>query len=98
MHQLEFSADEVFYTNATLRTGVRKFYNTAGVGLNPQTGNNLWHISYGIGTNFKIKNNLFSDICLSQQHISKGKFNLKQSELIKLHWGLEYKFKNLRPI
>ena len=45
---VEVSANEVTTLNATVRTGVRRFYNLFTAGLNPTT--NVWSYGYGLGT------------------------------------------------
>lgn len=91
LHQLEVSADELFYANVSLRTGVHKFYNVFSVGATSKAGDLLWHIGYGVGTSIKINNRLRSDIILSAQHISNGLFYYGSSELYKLYVDVEYK-------
>ncbi len=90
LHQLELSADEVFYTNASFRTGVNSFYNVIYYGIQP-TGTNFWNIGYGIGTSFKLASKSRMDITLSSHHVSSGGFYFATSELNKLYIGMEYK-------
>lgn len=90
LHQIEFSADEVFYTNASFRTGVRAFYNVISYGIQP-TGTNFWNIGYGFGTSFKLAAKSRMDITLSSHHVSSGGFYLATSELNRLYVGMEYK-------
>lgn len=42
------TVNEVTTLNATVRTGVRRFYNLFTAGLNPTT--NVWSYGYGLGT------------------------------------------------
>jgi hypothetical protein len=90
IHQLELSADEVFYTNVSFRTGVNAFYNVISCGIQP-TGKNFWNIGYGIGTSFKLTSKSRMDLTLSSHHISNGGFYFATSELNKLYIGMEYK-------
>jgi hypothetical protein len=93
VHQLEFSADEIFYGNISFRTGVNSFYNIFSTGFGPGNSNGmLWHIGYGVGTSFKIVNKLRSDIYITSHHVSNGNFYFATSEMHRLYWGLEYKF------
>ncbi len=94
MHQLEVSADEVFYTNITLRTGVTKFHNVLSVGVRPGSDRPLWHFGYGGGTSIKLKNKLRADINASAHHVSSGRFYFATSELYRFYAGLEYKLGN----
>lgn len=94
VHQLEFSGDDLFYTNLSFRTGVNALYNIFTMGMQPGGGSNgsLWHIGYGVGTSFQIKNKLRSDLYATSHHVSKGGFYLATSEMYRFYWGLEYKF------
>lgn len=91
LHQIEVSADEVFYSGLSLRTGTRKFYNTLNIGMSPKSKSLLWNIGYGIGTSIKINDKMFSDIILSAHHVSLGEFYTAASELYKLYAGVEFK-------
>lgn len=93
VHQLELSSDELFSANAAFRTGVPAFYNIFTAGVQPGAGDLLWTVGYGLGTSFKLKGRLRSDITLSTQHISRGGFYDTTSELYKAYWGVEYRFK-----
>ncbi len=91
LHQVELSADELFYGNVGVRTGTYKFYNIFSAGASPKSGNLLWHISYGVGTSVKVNDRMRSDITLSAQHVSNGLFYFGTSELYKVYVGMEYK-------
>jgi hypothetical protein len=91
VHQLEVSSDELFYTNLSIRTGGHRFYNVFTSGFSPRNGTTLWHIGYGVGTSFRIKERFRSDVTLSAQHVSNGLFCYGTSELCKLYIGAEYK-------
>lgn len=90
LHQLELSSDEVFYLNASYRTGVNAFYNIFSAGATPHS-KMLWNIGYGIGTSFKLANKLRTDITASINHVSSGSFYIATSELYKFYIGLEYR-------
>lgn len=102
-HKLEFSADEIFYINASFRTGVRYFYNILAAGLKPesldQSGNpaivnpdqqNVWSFGYGIGTAPRISKRLFLNFDLTANHVNKGSFTNSISLLNKLYMGLDF--------
>lgn len=93
VHQLEVSGDEIFKANIGFRTGVPKFYNIFNIGIDGGSNEPLWSFGYGLGTSFRIKNKLRSDVTLIANHVSKGQFRIAESELYKLYWGVEYKFK-----
>jgi len=94
LHQVEISADELFYANAAIRTGTHKFYNVFTTGASQQSGDLLWHIGYGLGTSLKVNENLRTDIMVSAQHVSSGLFYFATSELYKVYIGMEYKLRN----
>lgn len=91
-HQLEFSADELFYTNISYRTGTSSFYNIFSAGYKPGSKDNVWHFGYGAGTSFKLKNKLWADISVTSHHINTNGFSWGTSELTRLYCGVEYKF------
>lgn len=93
LHQLELSADELFYTNLSFRTGVPAFYSVFSAGIGSASGaETKWTFGYALGTSFKIRNKLRSDITLGTQHINITNFTEGNSDLYKLYWGVEYKF------
>lgn len=92
VHQFELSADELFLTSISFRTGVNAFHNVLSAGLQPGSEGPLWHFGYGLGTSFKIKNKWRSDLMASVHHVSQGKMYFATSELLRFYWGAEYKF------
>jgi len=90
-HQLEFSGDELFYTNVSYRMGTSSFYNVFSTGYQPGSKNNLWHFGYGAGTSFKIKNKLSGDASATAHHVSANGFTFETSELLRFYIGVEYK-------
>ena len=90
-HQIEFSGDELFYTNLSYRTGTNAFYNIFTAGFSPGSKQNLWHFGYGAGTSFKLKSKLWADISATAQHVNTGGFYWGTSELLRLYCGVEYK-------
>lgn len=91
LHQIEVSADEMFYANISLRTGVPLFYNILSAGITRSGVNTLWQIGYGLGTSIKINEKLSTDISASMHHVSSNKFYFATSELYKFYAGLEFK-------
>lgn len=91
LHQVEVSADEMFYANVAYRTGSRSFYNIISAGIKPTGGDNLWHFGYGVGTSVKLKEKLYSELSLSAHHVNTGSFYFGTSELVRLYVGVEYK-------
>jgi len=93
-HKLEVSADEVFYTNLSFRTGVRQFYNILTVGMQPRPIDNnsvVWTFGYGLGTAPKLNRWLDLNIDLLSQHVNKDGFTDELSSLNKLYVGLDFR-------
>jgi len=91
LHQVEVSADEMRFSNVSIRTGTHKFYNVFEAGFSSRQNGLLWHMGYGAGTSFKLTEKLRSDVVLSAHHVSKGLLYNGTSELYKLYVGVEYK-------
>ena len=75
-HKLEVSSNDLFYLNASLRTGVNQFYNIINVGIQPKQRidtNSVWTYGYGIGTAPKINRWLFLNIDLTGNTIMQKK-------------------------
>ncbi|WP_317896759.1 carboxypeptidase-like regulatory domain-containing protein [Aurantibacillus circumpalustris] len=92
VHQIELSADELFTLNLSFRSGVPHFYNIFSIGYEPGSDLKLWQLGYGVGTSFKIKKKLRSDITVTMHHISAGDFYFATNDIYKAYLGLEYKF------
>lgn len=90
-HQLEVSADELFYANLSYRAGTDAFYNVFTAGFKPGSKDNLWHFGYGAGTSFKLKEKLKADISATAHHLNTGGFYFGTSEMFKVYGGVEYK-------
>jgi len=91
VHQIEFSVDELFSSNISFRTGVPAFYNIFSIGFASRSTKNMTQLGYGVGTSFRIKNKMRSDITMSMHHISKNGFYYGTNEIYQAYWGLEYK-------
>jgi hypothetical protein len=92
-HKLEFSADEIFYTNVALRTGVRKFHNILMAGAKPATFKDSvthWYFGYGLGTAPRLTRNLFFNFDLTSSQIVQGKQIEKINLLNKFYVGIDY--------
>lgn len=93
-HQLEISADELFYANLSFKTGVNLFHNILAAGVQPTSGTPLWHIGYGVGTSVKLNNTFGLDFSATMHHVSSGNFYFATSELYRFYLGADYKFSN----
>jgi hypothetical protein len=91
-HKIEISADEIFYTNVALRTGVRQFYNILTVGAKPNTfkqEETFWTFGYGIGTAPKLSRTLSLNIDLTANQVVYGKSIEAINMINKVYLGLE---------
>ena len=91
-HRFEISADEIFYLNASLRTGTTSFHNILFAGMDPtQKDTNLWTFGYGLGTSLRLGKSTLLDIDLTAQQINKGDVGPKINLLSKFSVGIEQK-------
>lgn len=91
-HKIEISADEVFYTNLSFRTGVQKFYNILTVGAKPQTfkgDHTTWSFGYGIGTARKLSRNVFLNLDLTASQMMSDPNRTDLNMLNKLFVGVD---------
>jgi hypothetical protein len=91
-HKLEFSADEIFYTNVAFRSGVRNFYNIFTAGAKPNTFENditYWTFGYGIGTSSKLTRWLFLDLDVTANQIMHERDIKAMNLLNKLYLGFD---------
>lgn len=94
-HQIEVSADEIFYTNVAFRTGVRQFYNIFTVGAKPDTfekEETYWSFGYGIGTGPRLTRWLSLNVDLTANQVLTGNKIDEINLLNKVYIGAE-----LRP-
>lgn len=94
-HKIEVSADEIFYTNVSFRTGVRQFYNIFTAGAKPSTyGDNetLWTFGYGLGTAPRLSRKLFLNFDLTSNQIIQGNTIEAINLLNKVYVGFDYQF------
>lgn len=94
-HKLEFSADEIFYTNVAFRTGTHRFYNIFTFGIKPESDPNdedrstEWTFGYGFGTAPEIFDWLYLNFDFTCNQLSKGEFTKAINLLNKAYVGLE---------
>lgn len=80
---MELSANDVFYSNVSLRTGVRAFYNILQVGIKPATIEKpVWTYGYGIGTSPKLTNYLYLNFDLVANHVVQPSAIFRKDEVI----------------
>ncbi len=72
-HTLELSANDIFYANASLRSGVRSFYTMINAGVKPNrtlsNGNPMWTVGYGAGTSPRITKWLYLNLDLMANYV-----------------------------
>jgi hypothetical protein len=88
-HSIEVAADEIFYTNLSFRTGVRKFYNILTAGVKPSTLNQdstSW-------TSPKLSEKVFLNVDLTSNQVMQGNSIRSLNLINKLYLGVEYKFR-----
>ena len=91
-HKIEVSADEIFYTNVALRTGVRHFYNILTAGAKPDTFNDeetYWTFGYGIGTAPRLSRALSLNVDLISNQIVYGGSIEAINMINKIYLGIE---------
>lgn len=92
-HQIEVSADEIFYTNIAFRTGIRQFYNIFSAGLRPEPLEDdemMWTFGYGVGTAPKLTKWLYLNFDLTANEVARGSVDGLHL-LNKLYLGVELK-------
>jgi hypothetical protein len=98
-HKIEVSADEIFYTNLSFRTGIRQFYNILTAGAKPNTFDDketYWTFGYGIGTAPRLSRTLSLNVDLTANQVVYGQSIEAINMINKLYLGLDFQFvKNL---
>lgn len=91
-HQIEVSADEIFYLNMAFRTGVPNFYNIFTAGIKPDNFEvPYWTVGYGIGTAPRLARWLHLNFDFTVNQVSQGEFTPAINLLNKFYAGLEFK-------
>jgi hypothetical protein len=93
-HQLEVSADEIFYTNIAFRTGVHHFYNIITAGAKPDTFDDkktVWSFGYGFGTAPRLNRWLSLNFDLTTSQIMNGSGFDSVNALHKFYTGVEFR-------
>lgn len=91
-HKIEVSADEIFYTNISFRTGVHQFYNILTVGAKPDSfegDETHWTFGYGIGTAPKLSKTLSLNVDLISNQVVYGSSIDAINMINKLYVGLD---------
>lgn len=91
-HKIEVSADEIFYTNVALRTGVRQFYNIFTAGAKPESfkeDSTFWTLGYGVGTAPKLNRWLSLNLDVTTNKIMHERSFRSWNLLHKLYVGFD---------
>jgi len=88
--KLELSGDEMFYTNIGLRSGVRKLYGIASIGIKPDDLNGpLWNTGLGMGTMFALSPRTSLSIDAMHHQIYYG-HHCGENYLTRLNVGIDH--------
>ncbi|SDC13675.1 peptidase associated/transthyretin-like domain-containing protein [Williamwhitmania taraxaci] len=94
-HNLEISADEVFYANVAYRSGVAAFHSIVFAGVKPKTSADpLLTYGFGMGTTHHLTRKLFFDADITAQQMLTADSYLENSHLYKVYMGIEHRFSN----
>lgn len=90
-HQLEVSADELFYTNIAFRTGSHRFHNILTVGVRPDNlgSHTLWTYGYGFGTSVALYKGMMLDADLYSNNVIAGGNDSDENQLYKVYLGFD---------
>jgi hypothetical protein len=89
-HKLEFSADEMFYTNIAFRSGVQKFHGIISAGIKPDDFNKpLWTYGIGAGTSLSLSPKMLLDVDAMFQHVIKSS-KVENNYLYKFYVGTDW--------
>ena len=89
-HKIEISADEIFYTNLSFRTGVHQFYNIFTAGIKPEDSKDpYWTFGYGVGTAPRLTKWLSLNVDLTANQVNKGNFTDAINIINKAYVGFE---------
>jgi hypothetical protein len=91
-HKVEFSANEIFYTNLAFRTGTNYFHNIFQAGMRPDNASSkTWHVGYGLGTTARLGNKVNFDFDVTASQVSEGEILNHLSILNNAYLGFEFK-------
>jgi hypothetical protein len=83
-HQFELSGDETFYANIHFKTGIKKFYNILGFGLDPTAIDTTettvfknWYAAYGFGTEITTRFRYFLNFDLTINQIIEDDYSFE---------------------
>lgn len=90
-HEVEVTANEVFYLNPMFKTGTHRFYNIFAASFYPRPDRDMYALGYGIGTDFHLGKRLDLNIDAIGYHINEDPFwtdNLNMLTKTRLNLGV----------
>ncbi|CAN5564540.1 hypothetical protein BH11BAC2_BH11BAC2_11520 [soil metagenome] len=92
-HHVDVTADELFYSNLAISTGVREFHNIIFVGIRPDNfAEPLWTFGYGVGSSIKLNLKNILNFNLTAQQIVKNNVFDKADVIGKFTVAVDHKF------
>lgn len=89
-HQLEFSGDELFYTNLAYRSGLKKLHSIVSAGIRPDYNDKTaWSIGFGVGSSKSLSPNLLLDMEMSYAQIVINDRFKDDNKLFKIYVGVD---------
>lgn len=91
-HEIEVTANEVFYLNTMFKTGTHKFYNIFAGSFYPVGEYQMYSLGYGIGTDFRLTEGLDMNLDLIGSQVNKNGFwttRLNMLNKARLNLGLQ---------
>lgn len=73
-HEVEITANEVFYGNVMFKTGTHKFYNIFAASFYPRLDRKMYSLGYGIGTDFRLGKRLDLNFDAIGYHLNEDPF------------------------
>ncbi|RLD79967.1 MAG: hypothetical protein DRJ10_08050, partial [Bacteroidetes bacterium] len=80
-HQGEISANELFYTNFSFKTGTKHFYNIFTAGIDP-VDTEFWTFGYGFGTEFTSRKSFLFGIDITANQLNERSKPFKNINLL----------------
>ncbi len=71
-HELEITANETFYLNASFKTGTHRFYNIFTSSFFPSSNAKVWSVGYGIGSDFPAGKKLRINLDLTGSQVNEN--------------------------
>lgn len=73
-HEVEVTANEVFYLNPMFKTGTHRFYNIFAASFYPRPNRDMYALGYGFGTDFRLSKRLDLNLDAIGYHLNEDPF------------------------